>query len=406
MLSMKESKTGYKTKKVWLISGVLVALILTGLAIWYAVSRRDTATVLKPVAVTTAPAEVQKVQDSTIHVSAMGDMLAHDSINANAKTANGYDYAPFFTNIRPSYSTSDVVFCNQEGLSAGEAYGISGYPSFNAPTQFSAGLQSGAGCNVINLANNHMGDKGVAATNATLDVWAALKPLALSGANKSATDQNKINFVTVKGIKIGFVSFADFNNNTATPAYSVNIYHDVALVRRLIAEARKDADVVMVSMHWGTEDSVTVNADQQAQVELLGSLGVDVVIGTGPHVLQKVQTVSRPDGGKMVVWYSLGNMLSTQLNINQLVSGIAGFDIVKAKDGSVTIKNLSFTPTYMHYEWTASQQANNDLLARKNAKLYLLSNAAEPLARSLFATTVSQQRQYIIDTLGAEVTVK
>jgi len=251
-----------------------------------------------------------------------------------------------------------------------------------------------------------MGDKGVAATDATIDVWARLNPLVISGANKSADDQNQVKIATANGVRIGFISFADFNNNKSTPAYSVNNYHDEALVRNLVTQARDNADVVIVSMHWGTEDSNTVNSDQRAQVELLSSLGVDVIIGTGPHVLQKVETVSRNDGGKMVVWYSLGNMLSSQLNINELIGGIAQFDITKTGDKKATIYNLSFAPTYMHYEWTASQAASGDLLARKNAMIYLLSDAAEPLSKSLFNTTVAAQKQYVIDTIGPEVSVK
>lgn len=353
---------------------------------------------------------VVTIPDSTaeqhVHVAAMGDMLAHDTIIKGARTSTGYDFAQYFTEIRPSYKDADVVFCNQEGLSSGETYGISGYPSFNAPTQFSADLQAGAGCNMINLANNHMGDKGVAATNATIDVWKALKPLALSGANKNLDDQNSVAYSTVKGITIGFVSFADFNNNTATPAYSVNNYHDEALVRRLVSEARTKADVVMVSMHWGVEDSNAVSSDQQQAVTLLGSLGVDVVIGTGPHVLQRVETVSRPDGGTMTVWYSLGNMLSSQFDVRELIGGIAQFDIVKADSGKVAIEKLAFEPTYMHYEWTAEEKARDDILARRNAKIYLLKDAAAPLSRSLLSTTVATQRQYVIDTLGQAVTVK
>jgi poly-gamma-glutamate synthesis protein (capsule biosynthesis protein) len=345
-------------------------------------------------------------QNPTIHMAAMGDMLAHDTIIANATTETSYNFKHFFNNIRSSYSNADVVFCDQEGLSSGETYGISGYPSFNAPTQFAADLQSGAGCNLINLANNHMGDKGVAATNATIDVWDALKPLAINGANKSADDQERVSYATVNGIKIGFVSFADFNNNKATPDYSVNIYHDEALVRRLVTAARANSDVVIVSMHWGVEDSNTVSSDQQNEANLLSSLGVDVIIGTGPHVLQKVQTITRDDGGKTVVWYSLGNMLSSQLNIDELIGGIAQFDVVKNSDNKISINNLSFTPTYMHYEWTASQAASGDLLARHNAMIYLLSAAADPLSRSLFNTTVAVQKQYVIDTLGSEVTVK
>jgi len=342
-----------------------------------------------------------------IHMSAMGDMLAHDTIIANAKTGDGYDFGKYFSNIKNSYKGSDIVFCNQEGLSSGEAFGISGYPSFNAPIQFSAGLQSGAGCNLINLANNHMGDKGTAAIDATLDNWSNLKPLAVSGANKSQSDQEKVSYVTVNGLKIGYLSFADFNNSQTIPSYAVNTYHNEALVRRLVTLARQNADVVIVSMHWGVEDSNTVSDDQLAEANLLNQLGVDVVIGTGPHVLQMMQTVYRAsDNFKTYVWYSLGNMLSSQLQTKELIGGIAQFDISKSTDGKILVDKLSFTPTYMHYEWTAGQSANGDLLARKNAMIYLLDSAADPLSRSLLNTTVAAQKQYVTDTLGSEVEIR
>lgn len=388
--------------KVWpaIVVIVVLLIIITGVC-WFTTRTNKSPDVIKSKII----AKTTK-QNQIIHMVAMGDMLAHDTIIANAKTSGGYDFSRYFSNIRPSYKNADVVFCNQEGLSSGEQYGISGYPSFNAPTSFSSDLQSGAGCNLINLANNHMGDKGVAATNATIDNWNNLKPLAISGANKTVDDQNKVSFAVVNGIKIGFVAFADFNNNKATPDYSINNYHDETLVRQLVTQARANADVVIISMHWGVEDSAVVSDDQQNETNLLSSLGVDVIIGTGPHVLQKFQTITRPDGGKMIVWYSLGNMLSSQLNIDELIGGIAQFDITKTSDKKISISNIAFTPTYMHYEWTASEAANSDLLARKNAMIYLLSLAADPLSRSLFNTAVAIQKQYVVDTLGSEVIVK
>lgn len=395
-----------RTSLIWSTAIIFLLLVIAGVCCWQYMNKdykTSNTTIHKTTANTQRPSKTEPI---TIHMSAMGDMLTHDTIIANAKTGDSYDFGKYFSNIRSSYQGSDLIFCNQEGLSSGEEYGVSGYPSFNAPTIFSSALQTFAGCNMINLANNHMGDKGIAATNATIDNWANLKPLMISGANKSTDNQNKVSFAIVKGIKIGFLSFADFNNNTSTPDYSINIYHDEALVRKLVSEARTNADVVIVSMHWGTEDSGTVNVDQQNKVNLLSSLGVDVIIGTGPHVLQKFQTVTRSDGGKMYVWYSLGNMLSSQLNIDELIGGIAQFDIIKSVDNKITINNITFTPTYMHYEWTATQSANSDLLARKNAMIYLLSVAADPLSRSLFKTTVAEQEQYVIDTLGSEVNVK
>lgn len=349
----------------------------------------------------------QEVEPKVVHFSAMGDMLAHDTIIANAKIDNGYDFKKFFTNIRSSYQSADVIFCNQEGLSAGENWGISGYPSFNAPTQFAVDLQDGAGCNLINLANNHMGDKGTAAINATLDVWNKLSPLGVSGANKSVEDQKKISYFTKNDIKFSYLAFADFNNNASTPAYAVNIFHDKALIESLVSEARKNSDVVIVSMHWGVEDSNYVSDDQLNAADMLNKLGVDVVIGTGPHVLQMMQTVyRRTDNFKTVVWYSLGNMLSSQLNVNQLIGGIANFDVTKGENGSISIDNYTFVPTYMHYEWTATEAANYDLLARKNAMIYLLDEAMNPLGRSLLNKNVAELKQYVINTIGTEVKIK
>lgn len=389
----------------------VIVVIAAGIGVWQYISANNqpkssaNANKTTETEKTVTPVET-KPKIPVIHMAAMGDMLAHDTIIANAKVGDSYDFGKFFANILPIYKNDEVVFCNQEGLVSGEQYGISGYPSFNAPSKFASDLSTVARCNVINLANNHMGDKGATATNATLDVWTALKPLAINGANKSEADQNKVSYSVMNGIKIGFVAFADFNNNNSTPSYSVNIYHNESLVRSLVTAARANADVVIVSMHWGVEDSSIVSADQQNQTNLLSSLGVDVIIGTGPHVLQKADIINRSDGGKTLVWYSLGNMLSSQLNLKELIGGIAQFDITKTADKKVIISNPTFTPTYMHYEWTASEASNGDLLARKNAMIYPLVDAAVPLSKSLLGTTVAAQKQYVIDTLGPKVKIQ
>jgi len=406
---MKVPKT--RKNRFWIYIVSVILILSAGVGVWIYVSAiskpQTSADSSKPDATkkTSVPVEIKPVVP-VIHMAAMGDMLAHDTIIANAKVGDNYDFGKYFKNILQIYKDANVVFCNQEGLVSGEQYGISGYPSFNAPSKFASDLSTVARCNMINLANNHMGDKGVAATNATIDVWAKLKPLVIGGANKNAEDQNKVSYGELNGIKIGFVAFADFNNNNSTPGYSVNIYHNESLMRSLVAAARANADVVIVSMHWGVEDSSVVSADQQNQTNLLSSLGVDVIIGTGPHVLQKADIINRSDGGKTLVWYSLGNMLSSQLNLKELIGGVAQFDITKTADKKIAISNPTFTPTYMHYEWTAAEAANGNLLARKNAMIYPLADAAVPLSKSLLGTTVAEQKQYVIDTLGPEVKIK
>lgn len=336
---------------------------------------------------------------SSLTFAAMGDMLAHDSVVRQAKTADGYDFTPYFSEITPLYEGKDVVFCNLETPSAGEEYGISGYPTFNAPTEFARDA-SGSGCNLINLATNHLADKGQAALNATLDEWEQLQPLAVTGANRSADEQQHVRYFEKNGLKVAFVAFADFSNAPLPHEYSVNIYHDEALVRQLLGEARQNADVVIVSAHWGTEDSHEVNADQQQAAQLFADLGADVIIGTGPHVVQQVDWLDRADGGRTLVWYSIGNMLSSQLQTDELTGGVATFTVAKGAQG-LTFSDIGFRGTFMSYEWSEADKAAENLLARQNLKLQPLQNAGGET--QLFGVTVEERAARLREWLGTGV---
>ncbi len=344
--------------------------------------------------------------DTRVTVSAMGDMLPHDTVNAAALQADGtYDYAQFLTDVKPLTANSGIVFCNQEVSSSGAAFGISGYPVFNAPEKFSADIASGAGCNAINIANNHMADKGQDSINATRAVWDSLNPLLISGANRSPEEQQTVKIAEVQGIKFALVSFAEYSNVPATD-YGLNVLGNDAALTSVMATARANADVVLVSLHWGTEYSNGVNDAQRNEAARMIELGADVIIGTGPHVLEPVEWVPGPDGKQVLVWWSIGNLLSTQLEIPDLIGGVAQFDVVKTPAGAISIEAPSFIPTFMSYEWTAEQAAAGDLLARHNLHVYPLANAADALSRSLFNTTVAEQQAYVTSVLGPLVTIR
>lgn len=388
------------SKTVIVAVGMLVVVLSLCVAVWATWFHASTPKSQQETKVATT----QKTSARHVTMSAMGDMIAHDTITAGARTADGYDYTKYFQKIRPLYASSDVVFCNQESLSAGEEFGLSGYPAFNAPTSYAADLQK-VGCNVINLANNHMGDKGASATDATVSTWQRLKPLAYAGANRTAEEQRQVRYFEKNGITFAFLAFMDFNNNTATPGYSVNSYHDDALLQQLVTEARAHADVVMVSMHWGVEDSHDVSPDQRAAVAKLASYGADVVIGTGPHVLQTVEYATRPDGKRMLVWYSIGNMLTSQLKLDELLGGVASWSVSKTDKG-VTIQDPVFHPTFMSYQWTAAQEAAQDTDARTNPMIYPLADAATPLEQMRTNTSVAQAKAMVRQYLGPTAQLK
>lgn len=382
----------------------LIVIIAASVSVWWFVLRPDNASApAASSAADTVESSEHTADQTKLRLIASGDELPHETVTLRAKTADGYDYKPFFGELGFVFDKADVSFCNQEALSSGEAFGISGYPAFNAPTEFARDL-SAVGCNVISLANNHLNDKGQQAINKTVELWESLKPLAVAGANRSAAEQAAVRYFEVKGVRFAFVAYTEISNNTNLTSYGVNMLSE-SLVQTQLSEARSQADIVLVSAHWGTEDSTAINSTQQQWAQFFAAQGADIVLGTGPHVIQTVQKLPRQGGGETIVWYSLGNLLSTQLDITGLIGGFAVMDFTITDDGSASLQNIGFLPTYMHYEWTPEQKAAEDLLQRTNLKLYPLDQAAAPLTTSQHATTVEVQTTRISDILNMHTPV-
>lgn len=324
-------------------------------------------------ATTSAPSTTEPAPPEPVQLMAVGDLFTHLDISAGARQPWGsYDFVPMFGAVQPIFSQAHIRFCNQESPSAGNERGITGYPVFNSPTEFVTGLHA-FGCNVVNLANNHVGDDGMDGIARTLDTWAALPPvLALNGANRTPEEQG-VAYFDLQGIRFAFVAFAEFSNQPV-PSFAVNLL-EPALVARLVDEASANADFVIVSAHWGTEDSPQVNPHQELLAKVMADHGADLVIGTGPHVLQPVARVPSTRGGEALVWYSLGNFLSGQVQVEQQVGGIAMVELLPGDQG-LSVSEVRFLPTYMD---------------RANRMVVPLAQAHEALGAEHGDTTVDEQ---------------
>lgn len=339
---------------------------------------------------------------TVVRLVATGDMLPHDAILKEAKRPDGtYDFSAMLEPVEPYFARADVRFCNEATAAGGPQFGITGYPVFNAPVEWSRALE-GAGCNLINLGTNHTNDKGQPLIDAFVAAWDG-RPgvLATAGANRSVEEQNKVRYFRVNGVDFAFLSYITYNNNPNGTSYGVNTYSE-AFAKSQISEARKNADVVIVSMRWGTEDTDVVNATQRRDAQQLADFGADIVLGHGAHVLQPVDRLVGAGGRETLVWYSLGNFLSAQLAIGQLIGGFATMDIDVA---SKKVTSIGFLPVYSHYEWTPAQKAARDLLARHSFAVYPLDKAAEPLSRSQNATTVEAQMARVREVLNRDSSV-
>jgi len=338
-----------------------------------------------------------------IRVIATGDFIPHDAINQEAKQADGsYEYTQMYGDMKKYFDNSDVKFCNQAVLGGGTEFGISGYPKFNSPTEFARDMAE-LGCNVINTGSNHVNDFSQDVISASVSAWDGLPGVkAVAGANRSPEEMNKVRYFEVKGVKFAFVSYTTYTNEPSPNGYSVTMYSD-SLAKQQLTEARQNADIVIASLRWGTEYSTDVNTAQKNLAPKLANYGADIILGHGPHVLEPVDKIKLDDGREAIVWYSLGNFLNAQLDPPSLFNGIATMDI---DPDSKKIQTTEYLPVYMHYEWTAQEKAQGDLMARHNFRMYTFEDGQEALEKSQNNTTFEEQKARITQTLNKLTQIK
>ena len=268
-------------------------------------------------------------KEKRMSIIAVGDILIHESVykDAYVKETDSYDFHYMFTDIETIIRKYDLKFCNQESIIGGRTIGISGYPSFNSPDEIGDELVN-LGFNLISLANNHTLDKGENAVYYSNSYWKE-KGVMTAGSYSSEEERNKINIYEKNGIKFAFLAYTTTSNASVKKDYLLNLY-SADIVKKDVDAIKNNVDVIIVSMHWGVENENTPTESQKQIAEYLSSLGVNIVIGHHPHVVQPVEYIN-----DTLVIYSLGNFISNQLvlGINNGIGLMYGIDILVDEEG-------------------------------------------------------------------------
>ncbi len=277
-----------------------------------------------------------------------GDGLLHDSIYTDANEDGTYNFSKQLDEVLNVVNNYDLAYYNQETILGGTELGLSGYPTFNSPKEFGSYMVS-KGFNLVSTANNHCLDKGFTGVQSSRAFWNSQTNVLMSGTNSTEEEYNEIPSIEINGIKIAFLAYCE-NTNGIEPDYSweVNYFpsHEEEMLNK-VTQAKNENDVVIVSMHWGTEYSHEVNDTQYTLADELTKAGADVIVGNHPHVIQPFQWVNNKP-----VFYAMGNLISTQLNQENLVGMCASLDITKNEDGSIVIDNVCADLTYTTMEGT------------------------------------------------------
>lgn len=301
----------------------------------------------------------------------VGDALIHASVYSDAlKSNDSYNFKPMLQYIKPIVPKYDLKYYNQETILGGKELGYSTYPQFNSPNEVGDAFLD-AGFNLVSLANNHTMDKGEAGVLNSVNYWKSKKNVVYSGQWSSWEDRDQVHVYDINGISYTFFSYTVWTNGLETPIgkeYLNNVYSDEKAASD-IAKVRDLVDVVIVAMHWGTEYSLDVSSMQENIANYLSSLGVNLIIGTHPHVVEPVEYIN---DGKTFVIYSLGNFISAQVGMDRLTGLMMEVTIKKTvnADESIVISieepkaelTYTYTDNYTKFRIYPYSKLDNTLL--------------------------------------------
>lgn len=336
-----------KSRKFYLLVVILIIIFAT---LCYFIIKEEPKTELKTVNESQEKKEPE-VKEERLSLIMVGDALLHSSLYRDGYQNGTYDFTSQLELIKPEIQKHDLAFYNQESILGGTSIGLSDYPNFNSPQEFGDAMID-AGFNLVSLANNHTMDRGVTAIQNSCDYWKT-KDVLTAGSYCSAEDAEEIKIKEKNGIKYTMLAYTYGTNGITVPSdkpYLVNLYSD-ELAKADIEKVRDKVDLLIVSMHWGTEYRSEPTEEQKREAEYLSNLGVDIIIGTHPHVIEPITYIN-----DTLVIYSLGNFISAQStnnDYNTMVELMTSVDVVKTtKDGKSEIKleNLNNELLYNYYQ--------------------------------------------------------
>ncbi len=303
--------------------------------------------------------EMVEADPAEITIRMVGDILLHDRVEKYALQEDGtYQYDRIFEDLKEDLQQADLAIVNQEVLIAGKEFGISGYPNFNAPFEMGHALAD-AGFDVVCHGTNHALDKGKKGLLSCINFWKTEYPqIAVLGINETEEEQGEIYLFEQDGVTVAVLNYTYGTNGIPLPAdmpYAVNLLEKEKVVAD-IEKAEMLADFTIVCPHWGTEYVLEETAEQRQWAQLFLEHGVDLVLGTHPHVIEPIEWMrDETTGQEMLVYYSLGNYVnwtssSGQGIANRMVGGMADVIIGPDESGKVVVKDYSVTAVVTHLE--------------------------------------------------------
>lgn len=307
----------------------------------------------------------------------LGDNLMHMPVVNDGKQSDGsYNLSHIYVNFKEDIENADIAVIGQETVLGGEELSLSGYPLFNSPYGVGNTLAS-LGFDVVLHASNHIMDRNIKGIENTLNFWKSYPSVTVLGINESPKEYDTVKIIERNGLTFALLNYTYGTNGIPLPEgkeYMVDLI-DRDKIKKDIKSVRDKVDFVVVFPHWGTEYSLTASSEQESLAEFMTSLGADAIIGSHPHVIEPVTEIESENKNRAVVYYSLGNFVSRQKEVKNLLGGEA--NLVFTKNGNKKSVKASFTPIVTQYDYNSRnfcvyklKDYNDTLAAAHGINLY------------------------------------
>lgn len=277
----------------------------------------------------------------------IGDIMGHDDqISSALDTETGkYSYDTVFSYVAPHISEADLAFANFEVTLAGPPY--KGYPQFSSPPELaSACLKAGIDC--LLTANNHSadrGNKGIRETIMRLDSLGILH----TGTFRNEEEKDSLTplIIHTRGVSVAVLNYTYGTNGIEVrEPEKVNMLDAGIIVRDLEKTESLNPDITVLFLHWGTEYDTIPSGEQAGLARLYFSKGADLIIGSHPHVLQKMLWTRKDSSDELVV-YSLGNFVSNQRR-PKTDGGAMVRILLERENGRMAVKHAGYCLTWVY----------------------------------------------------------
>lgn len=279
----------------------------------------------------------------------IGDIMGHDEQiwSAENRETGSYNYDDVFSFIKEEISEADYAIANFEVTLAGAPY--KGYPTFSSPAELAVACKN-AGIDCFVTANNHSADRGKKGILKTLHKLDSLEiPHTGTFADKSERDSLYPLMLDIKGNSIALLNYTYGTNGINVPdPLVVNMLSRDLIAADLDKAVQKNADLIILFLHWGTEYDTIPSAEQDEMAQYFFSRGADLIIGSHPHVLQKMIWNKKNSGNKdLITVYSLGNFVSNQRKPKTDGGAMVRIELERDND-SLIVTNTGYYLTWVY----------------------------------------------------------